>query len=96
MSFARRGVASRRGHAITAVSPCAGTSTVCTMNLFRFGLDGTAVRSPSRRCRLFTSGLLFWGKTIRPPAQVALDQKTSSFFDHRDPEKVKWLGTRKL
>lgn len=27
---------------------------------------------------------------------AALDQKTSSFFDHRDPEKVKWLGTRKL
>ncbi|SCX32407.1 aldo/keto reductase [Agrobacterium rosae] len=26
----------------------------------------------------------------------SLDQKTSSFFDHRDPEKVKWLGTRKL
>ncbi|MCR6727763.1 aldo/keto reductase [Agrobacterium fabrum] len=25
-----------------------------------------------------------------------LDLKTSSFFDHRDPEKVKWLGTRKL
>ena len=25
-----------------------------------------------------------------------LDQKASSFFDHRDPEKVKWLGTRKL
>lgn len=25
-----------------------------------------------------------------------LDQKTSSFFDHRDPEKVKWLGTRTL
>ena len=25
-----------------------------------------------------------------------LDTKTSSFFDHRDPEKVKWLGTRKL
>ncbi|NTJ66485.1 aldo/keto reductase [Agrobacterium rhizogenes] len=25
-----------------------------------------------------------------------LDQKTSSFFDHRDPDKVKWLGTRKL
>ena len=21
---------------------------------------------------------------------------TSSFFDHRDPEKVKWLGTRVL
>ncbi|MBE9605734.1 aldo/keto reductase [Acetobacteraceae bacterium H6797] len=30
-------------------------------------------------------------------AKIAtLDQKTSSFFDHRDPEKVKWLGTRKL
>lgn len=25
-----------------------------------------------------------------------LDQKASSFFDHRDPEKVKWLGTRNL
>ena len=25
-----------------------------------------------------------------------LDTKTSSFFDHRDTEKVKWLGTRKL
>lgn len=29
-------------------------------------------------------------------AIAALDTKTSSFFDHRDPEKVKWLGTRKL
>jgi diketogulonate reductase-like aldo/keto reductase len=26
----------------------------------------------------------------------ALDTKTTSFFDHRDPEKVKWLGERKL
>ncbi len=26
----------------------------------------------------------------------ALDQRKSSFFDHRDPEIVKWLGTRKL
>ena len=26
----------------------------------------------------------------------SLDTNTSSFFDHRDPEKVKWLGTRKL
>ena len=25
-----------------------------------------------------------------------LDTKTSSFFDHRNPEIVKWLGTRKL
>ena len=29
-------------------------------------------------------------------AITTLDAKTSSFFDHRDPEKVKWLGTRKL
>jgi 2,5-diketo-D-gluconate reductase A len=29
-------------------------------------------------------------------AIAALDQKTSSFFDHRDPAMVKWLGTRKL
>jgi len=27
---------------------------------------------------------------------TTLDTKTSSFFDHRDPEKVKWLGNRKL
>jgi diketogulonate reductase-like aldo/keto reductase len=29
-------------------------------------------------------------------AIATLDTRTSSFFDHRDPEKVKWLGTRKL
>src|SRR5690242_18544492 len=29
-------------------------------------------------------------------AIITLDTKTSSFFDHRDPEKVKWLGNRKL
>jgi len=29
-------------------------------------------------------------------AITTLDTKTSSFFDHRDPEKVKWLGNRKL
>jgi diketogulonate reductase-like aldo/keto reductase len=29
-------------------------------------------------------------------AIARLDQKTSSFFDHRDPAMVKWLGTRKL
>jgi 2,5-diketo-D-gluconate reductase A len=27
---------------------------------------------------------------------TTLDTKTSSFFDHRDPEKVKWLGSRIL
>ncbi|MDR3705670.1 MAG: aldo/keto reductase [Paludibacteraceae bacterium] len=25
-----------------------------------------------------------------------LDTKTSSFFDHRDPEMIKWMGSRKL
>jgi 2,5-diketo-D-gluconate reductase A len=29
-------------------------------------------------------------------AIATLDQKASSFFDHRDPDKVKWLGTRRL
>jgi len=29
-------------------------------------------------------------------AITALDTKTSSFFDHRDPKMVKWLGERKL
>jgi 2,5-diketo-D-gluconate reductase A len=29
-------------------------------------------------------------------AIVALDMKKSSFFDHRDPEIVKWMGERKL
>ncbi|MGC9400460.1 MAG: aldo/keto reductase, partial [Anaerolineae bacterium] len=29
-------------------------------------------------------------------AITTLDTKTSRFFDHRDPEIVKWLGERKL
>ncbi len=29
-------------------------------------------------------------------AMTTLDTKTSCFFDHRDPEMVKWLGERKL
>ena len=29
-------------------------------------------------------------------AIATLDTKTSSFFDHRDPQMVKWLGNRKL
>jgi 2,5-diketo-D-gluconate reductase A len=27
---------------------------------------------------------------------TTLDKKTSSFFDHRDPEIIKWMGSRKL
>lgn len=29
-------------------------------------------------------------------AIATLDQNASSFFDHRDPAMVKWLGERKL
>lgn len=29
-------------------------------------------------------------------AILTLDRKVSSFFDHRDPEIVKWMGSRKL
>jgi 2,5-diketo-D-gluconate reductase A len=29
-------------------------------------------------------------------AIMTLDTKTSSFFDHRDPEIIKWMGSRKL
>ena len=29
-------------------------------------------------------------------AIATLDQKASSFFDHRDPAMVKWLGMRTL
>ena len=29
-------------------------------------------------------------------AITTLDMKTSSFFDHRDPEIIKWMGRRKL
>ncbi len=29
-------------------------------------------------------------------AIATLDKKTSSFFNHRDPKMVKWLGERKL
>ena len=29
-------------------------------------------------------------------AMATLDTKTSCFFDHRNPDMVKWLGTRKL
>ena len=29
-------------------------------------------------------------------AIATLDMKQSSFFDHRDPAMVKWLGERKL
>ncbi|MCL4483533.1 MAG: aldo/keto reductase, partial [Bacteroidetes bacterium] len=29
-------------------------------------------------------------------AIATLDSKVSSFFDHRDPEIIKWMGSRKL
>jgi 2,5-diketo-D-gluconate reductase A len=42
-------------------------------------------------------GVLDFELSAEDMAAIAtLDTKTSSFFDHRDPERVKWLGTRKL
>lgn len=35
-------------------------------------------------------------KSVHMDAIIALDMRVSSFFDHRDPEIVKWLGNRKL
>jgi diketogulonate reductase-like aldo/keto reductase len=29
-------------------------------------------------------------------AMATLDTKTSCFFDHRNPDMVKWLGNRKF
>jgi 2,5-diketo-D-gluconate reductase A len=29
-------------------------------------------------------------------AIATLDTRTSSFFDHRDPDIIKWMGSRKL
>jgi 2,5-diketo-D-gluconate reductase A len=29
-------------------------------------------------------------------AIATMDMKTSQFFDHRDPEIIKWMGSRKL
>ena len=29
-------------------------------------------------------------------AIATMDTKTSSFFDHRDPKMVRWLGERQL
>ena len=29
-------------------------------------------------------------------AIAAMDTKTSSFFDHRDPKMVRWLGERQV
>ena len=38
----------------------------------------------------------FYLDTEDMAAITTLDTRTSCFFDHRDPEKVKWLGERKL
>jgi len=42
-------------------------------------------------------GVLDFALSPEDMATIAtLDTRTSSFFDHRDPEKVKWLGMREL
>jgi hypothetical protein len=35
-------------------------------------------------------------KLAMMPTGTTLHTKTSSFFDHRDPEIVRWLGMREL
>lgn len=35
-------------------------------------------------------------EAIRVESIKPLDTKTSSFFDHCDPEMIKWMGSRKL
>jgi len=60
---------------------------------------GIVVLSKSVRKERMVENLnvLDFDLTAEDMAAIAtLDTGTSSFFDHRDPEKVKWLGTREL
>lgn len=43
-----------------------------------------------------TLGVDFEFDASNAPAIAILDRKVGGFFDHRDPETVRWLGTRKL
>jgi diketogulonate reductase-like aldo/keto reductase len=60
---------------------------------------GIVVLSKSVRKERMTENLDVLDVELSPDDMTAittLDTKTSSFFDHRDPDKVKWLGTREL
>lgn len=54
-------------------------------------------KSVSKRRMLENISVLDFELSMDDMTEItSLDTKTSSFFDHRDPEKVKWLGNRKL
>jgi 2,5-diketo-D-gluconate reductase A len=60
---------------------------------------GIVVLAKSVRQERMVENISVFDFELRPEDMTAiatLDTKTSSFFDHRDPEKVKWLGERKL
>jgi diketogulonate reductase-like aldo/keto reductase len=60
---------------------------------------GIVVLAKSVRKERMTENLDVLDFALSPEDMAAittLDTKTSSFFDHRDPDKVKWLGTREL
>jgi len=60
---------------------------------------GIVVLAKSVRKERMTENLGVLDFSLSPEDMAAiatLDTKTSSFFDHRDPDKVKWLGTREL
>lgn len=57
-----------------------------------------ALAKTVRKERMFENISIFdFELDVEDVAAIAtLDTKTSSFFDHRDPKMVKWLGERKL
>jgi 2,5-diketo-D-gluconate reductase A len=60
---------------------------------------GIVVLSKSTRKERMIENIDAFDFELRPEDMTAitrLDTKTSSFFDHRDPQMVKWLGERKL
>jgi len=60
---------------------------------------GIVVLSKSVRKERMTENISVFDFELSAEDMIAittLDTKTSSFFDHRDPEMVKWLGNRKL
>ncbi len=60
---------------------------------------GIVVIAKSVRKERMLENINIFDFELRPEDMEAiksLDTRTSMFFDHRDPEMVKWLGTRKL